>query len=89
MREVNCSVDYSVVVHLDKIAVADLLIAGNKTLAVGAADHQNVATTNLSAVWIFVDFHKLAASSLWQAHTILIERDFMAREGFSTIGEMS
>gem|GEM_PF-4067313 len=57
LREVNGTVDYAVIVHFYKIALADFLIVGDEAFAVGAGDLKNMAAPDFLAVWILVNVH--------------------------------
>ncbi|MCL2403105.1 MAG: hypothetical protein FWC86_02570 [Coriobacteriia bacterium] len=57
LRKVDSAVYNAVVIHLHKITIANLLIMGDKTLAVSTTDEQNMTTANLTTVWIFVYPH--------------------------------
>ena len=60
LGEINCTVDYPVIVHFYEIAFADFLITGNKILTVGAGDLQDMAAPDLFAVWVFINLHTIA-----------------------------
>ena len=50
--EVDTAINDSVVVHFDKIAIADFLISGNGTCAVSAADAEDVCSSYFASLRI-------------------------------------
>lgn len=48
--EVDTAINDSVVVHFDKIAVADFLISGNGACTVSAADAEEVCSSNPASI---------------------------------------
>jgi hypothetical protein len=51
--EVQNAVNNTVVVHLNEVALTDLLIVGDKSFAMGAAYRQDVTATDFFAVWVW------------------------------------
>ena len=58
LGEINGAFDDPIIVHLHKIALADLLISGNEVFTVCAADLQDMAAPHFFAVWVRINFHK-------------------------------
>ena len=54
LREVYRPFYDAVIEHLDKVALANLLIVGNEAFAIGAAYFQDVTAPDLFAVRVFV-----------------------------------
>ena len=57
LRKVDGAVDDAIIVHLHKAALADLLVIGDETFAIGASDFKDMAAPDFFAVRILVDFH--------------------------------
>ena len=57
LGKVNRALHDSIVIHFHKIALADFLVFGDKTLAMGATNRKEMATANLLTVWIWINWH--------------------------------
>jgi len=57
LRKVQAALYNAVVVHLYKIAFADLLIVGYESLTMGAGYFQDMAATYFFAIWVLYFMH--------------------------------
>ena len=58
------TLDYPLVIHFYKVAVAHFLIFGYETMAIGAGNLKDMAASDLFAVWIFIYFHFITKPQL-------------------------
>ena len=58
LREVDGAIYDPIVVHLHEIALPDLLIIGDKAFAIGAAHFQNMASSDLFTIRVFINFQR-------------------------------
>jgi hypothetical protein len=66
-REINATVDDAVVIHLDKIALANFLVICDKAFAMRTNNLQYMAALDFSAVWVLYNIHSLTSSTVASA----------------------
>lgn len=60
LRKIDGTLDNTVIIHLYKIALTDLLIKSDKAFTICARDLQYMASPDLPAIRIFVYYHQVS-----------------------------